>query len=299
VASIIVHGGAGDYDPGEDHDLGLRAALSTGWERLEAGGTALDAVEAAVVSMEDNPLFNAGLGSSLNLAGDVEADASIMLSDLSCGAVAAVRAAANPVAVARLVMERTDHIMLAGGGADEFARRMGLPERDLRSDRRIEMYEKNIARFRAGEDLKWLPRLRDVTGDLGLGTVGAAAVDDAGLIAVATSTGGMMMKIPGRVGDSAVIGAGTYANAFGGVSATGHGEPIMRYLLAKMAVDMIGDVGAREAVESVLEFARSREIRVGLVGVEENGAVVPGFTTRAMSWAFRRGDEVRSFLEAA
>lgn len=297
MPSIIVHGGAGTFDPGEKHDVGLRAATSAGWEILSSSGTALDAVEAAVVSLEDDPIFNAGLGASLNLAGDVEADASIMLSDFSAGAVAGLTAAANPIRAARLVMERTDHVMLAGLGADEFARKLGLPSRDLRTDHRVALYEKGLAKLRSGEDVRFLPRLGEIASDLELGTVGAVAIDDRRLIAAATSTGGMTLKLPGRVGDSGIIGAGTYASAVGGVSATGHGEPIMRHLIAKAVVDHAADVGMRESIASVLEFVSARGFEIGLIGVEETGAVAHGFTTQAMCWVSIVAGETESFFE--
>jgi beta-aspartyl-peptidase (threonine type) len=297
VPSIIVHGGAGRFDPGEKHDEGLRAAAAAGWELMSSGESALGAVEAAVVSLEDDPTFNAGYGASLNLAGEVECDASIMLSDLSAGAVAALKAAANPIRAARLVMERTDHMLLAGAGADDFARKLGLPSRDLRTDRRVALYEKTWAKLRAGEEVRFLPRLGEIVGDLELGTVGAVAIDAEGLIAAATSTGGMTTKLPGRVGDSAIIGAGTYASAVGGVSATGHGEPIMRHCLAKTVVDRAADVGMRESIETALELATACGFEVGLVGVEENGAVAHGFTTQAMCWVSIVDGETESFLD--
>lgn len=296
MPSIIVHGGAGRFDPGEKHDEGLRAAASAGWEFLSSGGTAVDAVEAAVVYLEDDPTFNAGYGASLNLAGEVECDASVMLSDLSAGAVGALKAAANPIRAARLVMERTDHLLLAGSGADEFARKLGLPSRDLRTDHRIALYERTRAKLRAGEEIRFLPRIGEIAAELELGTVGAAALDADGSIAVATSTGGMTTKLPGRVGDSAIIGAGTYAAPVAGVSATGHGEPIMRHCLAKVVVDLAADVGIRESLASALEFATAKGFEVGLVGVEENGAVVHGFTTQAMCWVSIRDGEIESFL---
>jgi beta-aspartyl-peptidase (threonine type) len=297
VPSIIVHGGAGKFDPGEKHDQGLRAAAAAGWEILSSGGSALDAVETAVVALEDDPIFNAGYGASLNLAGVVECDASIMLSDLSAGAVAALTAAANPIRAARFVMERTDHLMLAGSGADDFARKLKLPSRDLRTDHRIALYEKTRAKLRTGEEIRFLPRIGEIAEELELGTVGAVAVDADGLIAAGTSTGGMTTKLPGRVGDSAIIGAGTYAASVGGVSATGHGEPIMRHCLAKMIVDHAADVGMRESIETALELATSRGFEIGLAGVEENGAVAHGFTTQAMCWVSIRDGETESFLD--
>jgi len=251
-----------------------------------------------VVSLEDDPVFNAGFGSYLNLVGEVETDASIMLGDLSCGAVGALTAAANPVKAARLVMERTDHLLLAGRGADEFVTKMGLPSRDLRAPARIELHAKNLKKLRAGEEFPYLPSLREISRDYEMGTVGAVVVDVQGGIAAATSTGGISMKLPGRVGDSAIVGAGTYANAHGGVSATGHGEPIMRYLIAKEAADAIPEVGVREAVETVIELGRSKGIRFGIVGAEESGAVAFGFTTEAMSWASLVEGELRTFRDS-
>jgi beta-aspartyl-peptidase (threonine type) len=296
LPSIIVHGGAGDYDPDERQERGVTNAVLAGWEVLAAGGSALDAVEAAIVVMEDDPVFRAGLGSALSFEGAVETDASIMSGDLSCGAVAALTAAANPIKVARLVMERTDHVMLAGPGADEFARRMGVAGGDLRTEQQLALHAKLRAQFAAGEDLKFMPKLRALAGDIELGTVGAAAVDADGRISAGTSTGGMMMKLPGRVGDSAIIGAGTYASELGGVSATGHGEPIIRHLFSKATVDAVGNVGVREAVDMAIEMGLGHGVKFGIIGVEESGAVARGFSTRAMAWASMRDGVLETFL---
>lgn len=285
MPAIIVHGGAGTVNLTSDHERGVADAVRAGWSALDGGKRAVDAVEAAVVSMEDNPLFNAGYGSSLNAAGYVEADASIMLDDLSFGAVAALTAAANPIRAARLVMERTDHLMLAGSGADEFARKVGLKGRDLRTAARRELYAKRMATLASGGELKYLPKLPGLLDDLDLGTVGACAIDADGRIAAATSTGGLMMKLPGRVGDSAIIGAGTYAVADGGVSATGHGEAITRFMLAKEAVGAMAELGAQKAIDRILDTAAARGVLFGLVGISRAGAVAHGFTTQAMSWA--------------
>jgi beta-aspartyl-peptidase (threonine type) len=297
VPSIIVHGGAGDYDPREKQKRGVTNAVTAGWEILSAGGSALDAVEAAIVVMEDDPIFRAGLGSALNFEGGIETDASIMQGDLSCGAVAAMTAAANPIKVARLVMERTDHVMLAGAGADEFARRMGVDGGDLATESQLALHAKLRGQFAAGDDLKFMPKLHALAGDMELGTVGAAAVDAEGKIASGTSTGGMMMKLPGRVGDSAIIGAGTYATSAGGASATGHGEPIIRHVFSKVAVDAIATVGVREAISMAIEIGRGHGVKFGIIGVEENGAVAPGFSTRAMAWAAMRDGYLSTFLE--
>lgn len=296
LPSIIVQGGAGAYEPGKDHERGLLAAVEAAWAVLDGGGSAADAVVASVVVMEDDPIFNAGLGSSLNLNGDVECDASIMLSDFSCGAVGALKAARNPILAARLVMDRTDHVLMVGEGADEFARRMGLPSGDLRTDRKIELHRKCLDDVRNGREIRFMPKLGGVAEELGIGTVGAAALDAEGRLAAATSTGGMMTKLPGRVGDAAVIGSGTYASAHGAVSATGHGEQIMRHVLAKVAVDAVVDIGVREAVENALDIGRTRGVGFGIVGVEEDGATAFGFTTDAMSWASRDESGTRTFL---
>jgi beta-aspartyl-peptidase (threonine type) len=297
VPSIIVHGGAGDYNPDEKQKRGVKNAVAAGWEILSAGGSALDAVEAAIVVMENDPIFRAGLGSALNFKGAVEADASIMQGDLSCGAVAALTAAVNPIKAARLVMERTDHVMLAGVGADEFARRMGLDAGDLATESQLALHARLRKKFADGEDLKFMPKLLALAGDMELGTVGAAAVDADSRTASGTSTGGIMMKMPGRVGDSAIIGAGTYANSAGGASATGHGEPIIKHVFAKVAVDAIATVGVREAISMVVEMARGHGVEFGIIGVEENGAVAPGFSTRAMAWAAMREGELTTFLD--
>jgi beta-aspartyl-peptidase (threonine type) len=297
VPAIIAHGGAGRYSPGEEHERGLKDAVAAGWEVLDSGGSALDAIEAAIVVLEDFPVFQAGFGSAMNIKGEIQTDASIMLGDLSCGAVAALTAAANPIKAARLVMEKTDHVLIVGDGADHLAQSYGLESRDLRSDARKEMYDRMLAKLRAGEEVAWyLPRLREVAADMSMGTVGAVAVDSEGRIASGTSTGGPMLKLPGRVGDAAVIGAGTYANENGGVSATGVGEPIIKHALAKKAVDLIADQGAREGIETLMEYARIKKVRFGIVAVEENEAIALGYTTEAMSWVSMKDGELKTFL---
>jgi beta-aspartyl-peptidase (threonine type) len=188
--------------------------------------------------------------------------------------------------------------MLVGPGADEFARRMGIEDGDLKTEERIALHAKLRAQFAAGEDLKFMPKLQALSGDIELGTVGAAAIDAEGRMAAGTSTGGMMMKLPGRVGDSAIIGAGTYANRFGAASATGHGEPIIKHVFAKVTVDAIGGVGVREAVDMAVEIGRGHGVEFGIVGVEENGAVARGHSTRAMAWASMVDGTLETFLDS-
>jgi beta-aspartyl-peptidase (threonine type) len=217
--SIIVHGGAGLI---KDDSLaarleGCKAAALAGWNILQDGGAAIDAVEAAVVVLEDNPLFNAGTGSTLNNLGNVEMDAAIMEGQtLRAGAVAAVAGIKNPIKLARRVLEDGRHVMLAGDGALLFARQVGVPQCAPE------------ALIVEREQKRWESKH---------GTVGSVAFDAGGKLAVATSTGGIFNKLPGRVGDSPLIGCGTYADNYGAASCTGHGEAIMRLVLAKCAVD--------------------------------------------------------------
>jgi len=251
VPTIIVHGGAG-ADPSEGRDelrQGVRTATVAGWRVLSEGGAALDAVESAVRTLEDHPRFNAGRGSVLTRDGTVEMDASIMEGDrLQCGAVAAVPRIANPITLARRVLEARRHVLLVGDGALAFARSVGVPECDavsLVTDRQQRRHAEVAAR-------------RATLG----GTVGAVALDRSGTIAAATSTGGTIGKLPGRVGDSALIGCGTYAeSSIGGVSCTGDGEAIIRVVLGHRALYFLKDAGdpeyaAKIAVDLLVEEGR-------------------------------------------
>ena len=223
VPALIVHGGAG-ADPAsgrEELRRGIRDAVAAGWAVLHQGGGAVDAVEAAVCAMEDNPRFNAGQGSALTTDGTVEMDASIMEGDgLKNGAVACVTAMRHPISLARLILEDGRHSFFAGEGAMARARALGMP-------------------FCDPEELITDTQRRRLESLIG-GTVGAVALDRRGLIAAATSTGGTAGKLPGRVGDSALVGCGTYAESTsGGVSCTGDGEAIMRVVLARRTVDIL------------------------------------------------------------
>jgi beta-aspartyl-peptidase (threonine type) len=255
--AIIVHGGAG---PVRDDSLparldGCKAAALAAWTILQQGGAALDAVEAAVVVLEDNPLFNAGTGSTLNSLGKVEMDAAIMESDsLRAGAVAAVSGIKNPIKVARRVMEDGRHVLLAGEGAVLFARQIGLPEcapEALISEQEIRRWE--------GKH----------------GTVGCVAFDTNGKLAVATSTGGIFNKLPGRVGDSPLLGCGTYANSYGAASCTGDGEAIMRILMARDAVQLLqNDMEPGEAARMAIKNLEVLTGRTGgLILIDRRGKI--------------------------
>jgi beta-aspartyl-peptidase (threonine type) len=246
VSAIIVHGGAGSIN---DDSLarrleGCKAAALAGWEILKKGGSALNAAEAAVVALEDNPLFNAGTGSTLNSLGKVEMDAAIMEGDtLRAGGVAAVQGIKNPIKLARRVMEDGRHVLLAGAGALLFAREVGFPE--CPPDSLVVDAERK----------RWEEKH---------GTVGCVALDGRGKIAVATSTGGIFNKLPGRVGDSPLLGCGSYANDYGGVSCTGNGEAIMRIVMAKTAVSFLEE--DEQAPTAAQMAVTALEARTGKTG---------------------------------
>jgi L-asparaginase / beta-aspartyl-peptidase len=242
VPALIVHGGAGaDPDNRPAYRAVIKAALVAGWERLRSGGSALDAVQAAIEVMEDDPLLNAGRGSALTEAGTVECDASLMEGErLGAGAVGAVSGVPNPIGLARRILEDGRHVFLVGAGAVAFARAQGVPLCD--PDRLVTDHQRGRLQERLAERLA---TGAEVPGPASAanGTVGAVAIDSRGLIGAGTSTGGYVGKRPGRVGDSALIGAGTYAdNRLGGVSTTGYGEAFIRTVLAKTALDVLRDL---------------------------------------------------------
>lgn len=254
----------------------------------------MDAVEAAVVSMEDNPIFNAGTGSALNLAGDVETDAAIMDgAHLRGGAVALVRGVRNPVRLARIVMERTDHVLMAGRGAERLARAYEIPRANLKVRDRVQAWRRGQIDFERGK-LKHLSRnyklLKRGLFD-GLDTVGALALDTDGNLATACSTGGLSLKLPGRIGDTAILGAGLYAdNDVGAATATGVGEIAIRTAISKTACDMMRKSAAGVAAQRCIKMV-SRRIGKGL-GIQTldlRGSYGVAHSTRHMCWAVVEG----------
>jgi L-asparaginase / beta-aspartyl-peptidase len=242
---VAVHGGTGVDRSELTPDLeagfrtGLAEALLAGWKQYKKSKSSLDMVEASVKALEDNPLFNAGKGAVFNEKGEHELDAAIMEGgDLRAGAVAGVKTAKNPVSLARLVMEKTPHVLLVGKGADRFAKKAGaavVPQEYFFTDRRWsylkELRNKDKATKKKLRHSKLIPTypIRHVEWS----TVGAVGLDRLGHLAAATSTGGLSNKMEGRVGDTPLIGAGTYADNLGcAVSATGHGEYFIRYSVA-------------------------------------------------------------------
>jgi L-asparaginase / beta-aspartyl-peptidase len=236
MTTIVVHGGAWDIPEIEHaaHLRGCEMAVRSGHEVLARGGTSLDAVETAVRMMEDDPTFDAGRGSFLNDLGEIEMDAMIMDGrDLRFGSVASVRNIRHPITLARQVMEGTRHCMLTGQGANDFARSIGMelvPTSDLLTNREIDRWR--ALKMDEGYDSR--SDFDSANPKRPMGTVGAVAIDVKGDISAATSTGGTPSKMHGRVGDSPLVGCGTYAdNGTAGVSATGYGESIMKVVLAR------------------------------------------------------------------
>jgi beta-aspartyl-peptidase (threonine type) len=294
--AIAIHGGAGTLPRAEmsaeaeaRYRSGLKEAIDAGFAVLQDGGSSLDAVTRAVVLLEDNPLFNAGKGAVFTLDGRNELDASIMDgSTLNAGAVCGVTRIRNPVELARAVMEKSAHVMLAGTGAEEFA-----------SDQGFAFVPQSY--FYTPERWRQLERIRGGDGDLSaltishVGTVGAVALDDRGRLAAATSTGGMTGKRYQRIGDSPIIGAGTYADDRScAVSATGHGEVFIRLAVAHDICARIrfGGRSVGAAVrEVVLGDLPPRGGEGGVIAIDAHGEIAIEFNSEGMFRASRKQGE--------
>lgn len=284
--ALAIHGGAGTILRSQmtpaleaEYQHGLETALKIGWDILERGGSSLDAVETSVVSLEDFPLFNAGRGSVFTHEGKNEMDAAIMDgSRLKAGAAAIVRNIRNPIKLARLVMERTEHVLLAGEGAEQFAKEMGVehaPDEYFFTEHRWLQLQDAIAEGRSQ---------LDHAAAKPVGTVGAVACDKNGKLAAATSTGGMTNKKFGRVGDTALIGAGTYADDICAVSCTGHGE---YFMLGVTAYDVAARMkyegksledSAKESIDSLSSIGGEG----GLIAVDSEGNLTMPFNSEGM-----------------
>lgn len=297
--SLMIHGGAGTLDNIKDAKIavryleGIRTVLEHGRNILSAGGSALEAVEVCVSLLEDDPAFNAGCGSVLNQQGKVEMDAAIMNgADLKAGAVAAISNITNPIHLARLIMADSEHVMLIGQGALEFARNHGMAyavDKYFHVPERLAQFHKVRKEQRTSLD-------HDSGNDQKYGTVGAVAFDKAGHLAAATSTGGVVNKHVGRVGDSPIIGAGVFADdASCAVSTTGYGEDFMRTVLAKTIADYIEFTheDAEQAVAYGIEYLRKKvDGRGGVIVIDAHGNCASGFTTKKMihGWIEHGGD---------
>ncbi len=285
--ALIAHGGAGKMadEEIEGHRRGVEMAAQAGWQVLSRGGTALDAVESAIVLMEDDPAFDAGFGSYLNRDGIVEMDASFMDGrTLDAGAVAGVERVKNPIRLARRVME-SEVTFLIAGGAQKFAEEAGIPlveNSTLRAPARIAQWEASVKNPPEPHQAKYVPPTYG-------GTVGCVAVDREGNVAAGTSTGGTLFKRVGRVGDSPLIGAGVYAdNLLGGASATGWGEAITRVVLSKYAVDALAwNQDPRDAAAASIEYlARRVGGTGGIILLNREGKIGWAYNTPRMARAF-------------
>jgi beta-aspartyl-peptidase (threonine type) len=292
--AIVIHGGAGTILPEhiteqqrQEYHQALQTALAKGYDILKHGGSSEDAVINAIMSMEDSPLFNAGHGAVLTSEGTVELDASIMLGKTrDAGAVAGVRTIRNPILAAQAVMHNSEHVMMAGTGADTFAQQQGLASvanTYFITPRRQQQLERIQAKERQTLDDK-------------AGTVGAVAIDSEGNITAATSTGGMSNKRFGRVGDAPIIGAGTYAdNRSCGISATGHGEYFIRAAVAYNICQQsrLLNIPLQQAADNVVQ---SELVEMGgdggIIGLSPKGDVVISFNSAGMyrGWIDRDGN---------
>ena len=301
----MIHGGAGALDHiKSDKEAvryleSIRIILEHGRYVLSVGGSAMEAAEVCAVMLEDDPLFNAGCGSVLNEDGKVEMDAAIMDGkDLSAGAVAGISNIANPIMLARLVLSRSDHVMLIGDGALRFADHCGMeraPDTYFMTRERIEQFKQA-----SHNDVMILDH-DDTAPENKFGTIGAVARDKQGNLAAATSTGGIVNKKWGRVGDSPIIGAGVYAeNLTCAVSATGYGEDFMRTVLAKRISDLIElkQISAELAAKLGKEYLQSRvKGRGGFILIDNVGRCASAFTTKKMihGWIEKGGETVCRF----
>jgi L-asparaginase / beta-aspartyl-peptidase len=298
--SLIVHGGAWDIpdDAVEACQTGCQRALTAGWSVLNGGGSALDAIEAAIVVLENDPVFDAGFGSHLNLDGKVECDAIVMDgATLRAGAAAGLQRIRNPIRLARKILETCPHMMLVADGAERYAKANGISLGDNK-----ELI--SPAEWSAWQQCKKDAHAAEHHRGHEQGTVGAIAIDSQGALFAATSTGGTCCKLPGRVGDSPLIGCGCYADSeAGGVSSTGYGEAIMKVVMAKSAVDRLrgsaesiatapapaGSSSSRAmqvAEQTIAELARRTRATAGLILLDRDGNPGFAFNTPRMAYGY-------------
>lgn len=296
---LVVHGGAWAMpdDMVEAHIQGARNALQAGWRVLDGGGSALDAVEEAVVIMEDDDTFDAGRGSFLNREGRVQLDALIMDgATLRAGGVGCVEHLLNPVRAARKILSESPHVYFVGEGAEKFAAEHGIPlckNEDLiipREMERLRKYQQEIARAGRSDDSSSQAGKELFAPEISHDTVGAVGLDRDGNIAAATSTGGTLNKAPGRLGDSSLIGCGCYAdNLSAAASTTGWGEPIMKLVLAKWTADRIaaGNLPEWAAQEAMNHLKQRLDGHGGIIVLNRDGQIGIAHNTPRMAWAYR------------
>ena len=299
---LLVHGGAWAIpdDAVDAHQRGVRKAVEIGWRVLERGGAAMDAVEEAIVAMEDDDTFDAGRGSFLNEDGRVQLDALMMDgATLQAGGVGCVERLMNPIRAARKVLADSPHIYFVGEGAERFAEEHGMTlcaNEDL-------VLPRELARWKDAKKQQFLKVPPEFSGGSvdSHDTVGAVALDAAGNIAAGTSTGGTLNKAAGRVGDSSLIGCGCYAdNQSAAVSTTGWGEPMMKLVLSKWAADRVemGEPPQSVAEEAIRRLYTRLKGHGGIILLDAQGRIGLAHNTPRMAWAWKRGDEQRDGVVA-
>lgn len=300
MISLIIHGGAWNIPDTllDQNREGCARALQVGWDLLRSGGNATDAVERAIRTLEDDGSFDAGRGSHLNALGQVELDASIMNGKtLRCGAVAAVRRIRNPITLARKIMDDSEYILLVGSGAEQYAADNGMAlcdPRELQSEREKQFWHT----IQTQKDFQSKDAFMNSPSD----TVGAVALDSEGNICVGTSTGGTPNKHPGRVGDSPLIGCGSYAeNGVGGISTTGWGEGMIKVVMAKTVFDFMEHNGgnAQLAAERGIDLLKRKvDGHGGVIVLNARGEFGVAFNTPRMVRAYRNESMSDPFISA-
>ncbi len=296
---MVVHGGAWAIpdDMVDAHVHGVREAIAAGWKVLESGGSAVEAVEAGVVVMEDDETFDAGRGSFLTRDGRVQLDAFLMDgATLRAGGVGCVERIRNPIRAARKVLHESPHVYFVGEGAEQFAAEHGIPL----CDNRDLIIEREVARLKEVQSQPPTLQPQEFGPMISHDTVGALALDQKSNLAAATSTGGTLNKAPGRVGDSSLIGCGGYAdNLSGAVSVTGWGEPIMKLVLGKWAVDRIAaGIEPQAASEQAIAYLKDRgNGHGGMILLDTKGRLGIAHNTPRMAWAMRSRSQQNAGIE--
>ncbi|CAL8111344.1 unnamed protein product [Orchesella dallaii] len=306
---VVVHGGAWAIPESmaERSVLGVQEAAKAAWRVLETGGNSIDAVEAAITVLEDDPVFDSGTGAVLTMDGTVELDAIIMEGNsLGAGSVACVERIKNPIQLARKVMEQADHVMLVGKGANMFAEECGIPQvpmEQLVTPEAIESWE-FFKKYRCTVQTLFSNRVEELPGSEfvnGHETVGCVVMDKTGLLTAGTSTGGITAKRVGRVGDSPLIGCGAYAdNASAAVSCTGHGESISKVCLASLVTEKCRlGIHPNKAIRESLSYMNKRVGGAGgAICIDNKGNIGIGFNTERMAWASKTNVESVYGLDA-
>ncbi|UYP45041.1 hypothetical protein NEF87_001326 [Candidatus Lokiarchaeum ossiferum] len=290
---VIVHGGAWDIpdDAVENHLCGVRAACKLAYDFLEDGTSAIDAAEACVRLMEQDPTFDAGKGSFVNQLGEVEMDAIIATDEYRIGSVCGIQNVFHPISVARKIMDTTKHVMLVGEGANIFAREQQIPEcnpEDLLVGRELQRYHaiKEMKHFEPKEAFGSYQKTN------GMGTVGCVCLDKSHNIAIAVSTGGTPFKRPGRVGDTPLWGSGGYVESIGGVAATGYGEDLMRVMISRQSIDFIRKgYSPQEAADLAITLLGEKVNGLGGIIILNEKGIGFSFNTPRMAYAFRSSDD--------